>query len=115
MKLTAPARHAVAAYFKIGASVALISTGAAIAFLTAKSPVPNVPATAMKRNMPNKFKGDPDLVGENGATLPGDRDRGPFAAAEEKYAARAYPANDVPFKLVENAHDGWNRIRTVSN
>ncbi|HEX3599165.1 MAG TPA: hypothetical protein VHU84_03425, partial [Lacipirellulaceae bacterium] len=40
--------------------------------------------------------------------MPGpELDRGPITAAQERYANRAYPASDVPFKLTRDAQKAW--------
>ncbi len=47
--------------------------------------------------------------------MPGpETERGPVAAAEERYANRAYPASDVPFKLTRDAQNAWASVKSLA-
>ena len=58
-------------------------------------------------------KGDPDApssektIEGNG----GESDLGPESAAEEAYANRAYPAEEIPFELTLNAQNAFSQIK----
>jgi len=63
----------------------------------------------------NKFRQGRDQFGGNRRALPGlETDRGPIAAAEERYAHRAYPASDVPFRLTVNAQKAWANVKSLA-
>jgi len=54
-------------------------------------------------------------MGGNRRTMPGPEiDRGPITADQERYANRAYPASDVPFKLTRNAQNAWASARSLA-
>jgi len=57
-------------------------------------------------------KGDPDAPSSEQALAGngGESDRGPDSAAEEAYANRAYPAEEIPFELTLNAQNAFNQI-----
>jgi hypothetical protein len=62
-----------------------------------------------------KFRQDRDQSGGNRRAMPGPEiDRGPVAAAEERYANRAYPASDVPFKLTRDAQKAWASVKSLA-
>ena len=47
--------------------------------------------------------------------MPGPEiDRGPITAAQERYANRAYPASDIPFKLTRDAKKAWANVMSMS-
>ena len=47
--------------------------------------------------------------------MPGPEiDRGPTTAAQERYANRAYPASDIPFKLTRDAQRAWASARSLA-
>lgn len=58
-------------------------------------------------------KGDPDAPSSEQAIAGnrGEGDRGPSDAAEEEFANRAYPANDIPFQLTLNAQAAFDQIK----
>ena len=47
--------------------------------------------------------------------MPGPEiDGGPITAAQERYANRAYPASDVPFKLTRDAQNAWASVKSLA-
>ncbi len=47
--------------------------------------------------------------------MPGPEiERGPVTAAQERYANRAYPASDVPFKLTRDAQKAWASAKLLA-
>jgi hypothetical protein len=82
---------------------------AAMALVAAKSSSPFLLGKSGNTNQAiNKFRQDRDQTGGNRRTMPGpELDRGPITAAQERYANRAYPASDVPFKLTRDAQKAW--------
>jgi len=58
-------------------------------------------------------KGDPDAPSSEEAKLENgnEGERGPSSAAEEEFANRAYPADDIPFQLTLNAQNAFNQIK----
>lgn len=56
-------------------------------------------------------KGDPDANIEMKVGNGGEGERGPESAAEEDYANRAYPADEIPFQLTLNAQSAFNAIK----
>src|SRR5438034_4849336 len=95
-------------------AVALMSAAAAMALIAAKSSGPFLLRKSGNKNQAiNKFRQDRDPSGGNRRALPGPEiDRGPVAAAEERYANRAYPASDVPFKLTRDAQKAWANVKS---
>lgn len=59
-------------------------------------------------------KGDPDAPGGAQAKISNgnEAERGPDSAAQEEYANRAYPADEIPFQLTLNAQAAFNQIRS---
>jgi len=57
-------------------------------------------------------KGDPDAPSSEQAKIGNgnESERGPSSAAEEDYANRAYPADEIPFQLTLNAQNAFNQI-----
>jgi len=58
-------------------------------------------------------KGDPDAPSSEQAKIGNgnESERGPSSAAEEDYANRAYPADEIPFQLTLNAQNAFNQIK----
>src|SRR5206468_1596633 len=102
-------RNRFISQFRIASAVTLISAAAAMAFVAAKPSGPFLLRKSDNKDQAiNKFRQGRDQFGGNRRALPGlETDRGPIAAAEERYAHRAYPASDVPFKLTRNAQRAW--------
>jgi hypothetical protein len=71
----------------------------------------------------DKFRSDPDAIGgeseeeaehSNAEAVVGNRgegERGPLSAAEEEYANRAYPADEVPLSATLNAQAAFKAIK----
>lgn len=96
--------------------ITLMSAAAVMALVAAKSSGPFLLGKSGSRTQAiNKFRQDRDQTGGNRRTRPGpETDRGPVAAAEERYANRAYPASDVPFKLTRDAQKAWASVRSMA-
>ena len=97
-------------------AVALMSAAAAMAFVAAKSSSPFLLGKSGNTDQAiNKFRHDRDQSGGNRRAMPGpETERGPVAAAEERYANRAYPASDVPFKLTRDAQNAWASVKSLA-
>src|SRR5215813_14498599 len=92
----------------------LLTAALAMAFVTIKPPSSTLTSSQDPHRAITKFRGDPDQVGKNKLTLPGDRDLGPMLAAMEDYAHRAYPAKDVPMHATLNALAGFRHVQHMS-
>src|SRR5262245_42592378 len=92
----------------------LLCAALAMAFVTIKSPTSTLTSSQDPHRAITKFRGDPDQVGKNKLTLPGDRDLGPMLAAMEDYSHRAYPAKDVPMHATLNALAGFKHVQRMS-
>src|SRR5438876_3553692 len=97
-------------------AVALMSAAAAMAFVAAKSSSPFLLGKSGNTDQAmNKFRQDRDRTGGNRRTMPGPEiDRGPTTAAQERYANRAYPASDIPFRLTRDAQKAWANVMSMS-
>src|SRR6266513_2866634 len=97
-------------------AVALMSAAAAMAFVAAKSSGPFLLGKSGNTDQAiNKFRQDRDQTGGNRRTMPGPEiDGGPTTAAQERYANRAYPASDVPFKLTRDAQTAWASVKSLA-
>jgi hypothetical protein len=96
------------------ATVAAVGVGLAGAFLTGSG---SSRATATHRISKESSQA---LVAErdqpNGVAKGGEAEgEDPAAAAEEAYAARAYPADEIPFSATENSIQAWNSLKGQSN
>jgi hypothetical protein len=93
-----------------------MSAAAAMAFVAAKPSGPFLLGKSGNTDQPiNKVRQGRDQFAGNRRAMPGpERDRGPVAVAEERYAHRAYPASDVPFKLTVNAQKAWAKVRSLA-
>jgi hypothetical protein len=94
---------------RMASVVMLISAAAAMALVAAKSSSPFLLGKSNNTNQAiNKFRQGRDQTGGNRRSIPGPEiDRVPITAAQERYANRAYPASDVPFKLTRDAQKAW--------
>src|SRR5215475_10079275 len=92
----------------------LLFAALAMAFVTIKPPTSTLTSSQDPHRAITKFRGDPDQVGKNKLTLPGDRDLGPILAAMEDYSHRAYPAKDVPMHATLNALAGFKHVQRMS-
>src|SRR5207249_1569302 len=101
---------------RFAGAVTLMSAAAVMALIAAKSSGPFLLGKSGNTNQAiNKFRQDRDQSGGNRRALPGlETDRGPVPAAEERYAHRAYPASDVPFRLTRNAQRAWANVLSMS-
>src|SRR5947208_16529205 len=102
-------RNHLLSQFRIASVVTLMSAAAAMAFVAAKPSGPFLLGKSDNTDQAiDKFRQDRDQIGGNRRARPGpETDHGPVAAAEERYANRAYPATDVPFKLTRGAQQAW--------
>ena len=109
-------RNHLLSNLRIASAVTLMSAAAAMAFIAANPSGPLLLGKSDNTDQAiNKFRHGRDQFAGNRRALPGlERDRGPVAAAEERYAHRAYPASDVPFKLTVNAQRAWANIRSLA-
>ncbi len=95
---------------RIAAAVTLLAAGCAIAIVGTR--------TDNKETKVVRSPGNPHKVYKQNllsVTKPGSMEGGPQAAAAEKYALRAYPADDVPFSLTQKANESWNAFQIQSN
>ena len=97
-------------------AVTLMFAAAAMALVAAKSSSPFLLGKSGNKNQAiNKFRQDRDQTGGNRRTMPGPEiDGGPTTAAQERYANRAYPASDIPFKLTRDAQNAWASVMSMS-
>src|SRR5882757_7072232 len=97
-------------------AVTLMFAAAAMAFVAAKSSGPFLSGKSGNTNKSiNKFRQDRDQSGGKRRAMPGPEiDRGPVAADQERYANRAYPASDIPFKLTRDAQKAWANVMSMS-
>jgi hypothetical protein len=92
-----------------GAGV-LLFAAAAMAFVAVKPSGP-LWAKSDSKNAVSKFNQNRVQSFRNKIAMPGpEQDGGPTAAAEERYAIRAYPAAYVPFALTRNAQRVWTNV-----
>src|SRR5438105_1521007 len=99
---------------RITSASVLLTPAAAMAFVAVKAPGPTLASSQDRLRTISKFRGDPDRLGGNRRTLPGDQEGGPLLAAIEDYAHRAYPAKDVPMQATLNAIAGFRHVRAMS-
>lgn len=71
------------------------------------------PATAGAGRQINKFREDRDRLFDNKRARPGPELRlgGPWTAAEEDFANRAYPGTDIPLTATRNAQAAFNQVQ----
>src|SRR5438132_1148472 len=84
-------RNYLLSQFRIASAVTLMSSAAAMAFVAAKPSGPFLLGKSDNTDQAiNKFRQSRDQFGGNRRAMPGpETDRGPLAAAEERYAHRA--------------------------
>jgi hypothetical protein len=101
---------------RIASAVTLISAAAAMAIVAAKSSGPiSLGKSGKTHQAINKFRQDRDQIGGKRRAMPGpETERGPVAAAAERYAQRAYPATDVPFRLTVKAQQAWANMMSLA-
>ena len=73
----------------------------------------DAPATVGERQQINKFREDRDQAFDNKRARPGPELRlgGPWAAAEEDFANRAYPGTDIPLTATRNAQAAYRQVQ----
>src|SRR5215831_4672342 len=105
-------RNHLRSQLRIVTAVTLISAAAAMAFVAAKSSGPFLLGKSGNADKPiNKFRQDAG----NRRAMPGPEiDGGPTTAAQERYANRAYPASDVPFKLTRDSQKAWASVKSLA-
>src|ERR1700757_3661713 len=108
-------RNRIISSVRFAVALTLMFAAAAMALVAAKSSSPFLLGRSGSTNQAiNKFRQDRDRTGGNRRTLPGlELDRGPTTAAQERYANRAYPASDVPFKLTRDAQTAWASVKSL--
>jgi hypothetical protein len=105
-------RNHLVSHLRFATVITLMSAAAAMAFVAAKPSGPLLVGKLDNENKTNKFRMDRDELLGNKRALPGlERDRGPFLAAEEDYARRAYPATDIPFSASLNARAAFEQLK----
>src|SRR6266516_1751171 len=105
-------RNRLSSHLRIASAVTLMSAAAAMAFVAAKPSGPLFLAKAENKGGIDKLRQNHAELFRSKMTLPGpEREGGPVSAAEEDYAKRAFPANDIPFALRRNAHAAWASVR----
>ena len=107
----------VLSFLRFGSGLTLISAAVAMAFVAVKNPSPSLAGKSLDRQQALlKLEQDRIQWLKNKLAAPGaEREGGPFAAAEQDYANRAFPAAYVPFKLTLNAHAAFKKVQTRSN
>jgi hypothetical protein len=95
---------------RVAAAATLLAAGCAIAIVGTRTD--NNDKAMVARSGGNPHKLYKNLLN---VTKPGSMEGGPQAAAAEKYALRAYPADEVPFSLTQKASDSWNAFQIQSN
>jgi hypothetical protein len=107
-------RTRLVSHLRFAGVVTLMSAAAAMAFVAVKPSGPMLASAQDRLRTTTKFRGDPDLLGGNRRTMPGDQEGGPLLAAIEDYAHRAYPAKDVPMQATLNAIAGFRQVQRTS-
>jgi hypothetical protein len=107
-------RTRLVSHLRFAGVVTLMSAAAAMAFVAVKPSGPMLASAQDRLRTTTKFRGDPDRLGGNKRTMPGDQEGGPLLAAIEDYAHRAYPAKDVPMQATLNAIAGFRQVQRTS-
>src|SRR4029077_5863479 len=107
-------RPRLVSHLRFAGVVTLMSAAAAMAFVAVKPSGPMLASAQDRLRTTTKFRGDPDRLGGNKRTMPGDQEGGPLLAAIEDYAHRAYPAKDVPMHATLNALAGFRQVKRSS-
>ncbi len=105
-------RNYLLSHLRIAGALTLMSAAAAMAFVAVKPSGPFLLGKSGNTDRTvNKFRQGRDQIAGNRRAMPGpETERGPVAAAEERYANRAYPAAYVPFELTRNAQTAWANV-----
>lgn len=104
-------------YLRVAVAGTLVLAAVALASVALKTASPSLLGKSDQQNKAiNKFRQDRDQLLGNKIARPGPELRlgGPFAAAEEDYANRAYPAVDVPLAATVNALPAFNQVNSRS-
>src|SRR5437868_3475075 len=107
----------ILAFLRFASGLTLISAAAAMSLVAVKHPSPSLAGKSLDHQQAVlKLQQDRVQWLKNKLAAPGaEREGGPFAAAEQEYANRAFPAAFVPFKLTLNAHAAFRNVKTRSN
>jgi hypothetical protein len=101
---------------RVASGALLLGAGLSLAFVATKTfTPPSLGKPDARVAAVNRFGKDFDERFSNKMTVPGDKDRGPLAAALENLALRAYPLDDVPTEASQNAIASFNRFVAASN
>ena len=107
-------RNHLLSQFRAAAAVTLMSAAAALAFVTASNIGPlttgsKSPHRSLHKQAENGLASRNEWLDEVAPT------EDPWAAAEEDYLDRAYPADYVPFSFTVNAQAAWTKIKSQKN
>jgi hypothetical protein len=107
----------ILSFLRFGSGLILISAAVAMAFVAVKNPSPSLAGKSLDRQQAMlKLQQDRIQWLKNKLAAPGaEREGGPFAAAEQDYANRAFPAAYVPFNLTLKARGAFKNVQTRSN
>jgi len=102
-------------YLRFTIAGSMLLAAAAFGYHALKPSAPKLLTESDTETVGSKFKKDFDERFSNKMTIPGDKDRGPLAAALENFSLRAYPADDVPTEASLNAIASFNQFAAASN
>jgi len=107
----------ILSFLRFASGLTLISAAAAMAFVAVKNPSPSLAGKSLDRQQAMlKLQQDRIQWLKNKLAAPGaEREGGPFAAAEQDYANRAFPAAYVPFNLTLKARGAFKNVQTRSS
>src|SRR5205823_1003575 len=120
MKSASSSRNRLLSYLRVGSGITLISAAAAMAFVAVKPSSPVLLGeSTLKHEAIDKFRMDRDALFEKKSAQMlvgnrGENDQDPASEAEAAYAARAYPADEIPLQLSLNAQKAFTKIKTRS-
>src|SRR5438067_7073078 len=102
-------RNYLFSQLRIASAVTLMSAAAAMAFVAGGDTLVLTTGGALQdRAATAKIAGDPDAILKSARTIPAEGPVGGYEAY--KSAARTYPANVIPPRMVQNAKNTFNRI-----
>src|SRR5436190_6529299 len=110
-------RNRLLSQLRIGSGITLMSAAAAMAFVAVKPSSPMLLGrSTFKHEAIDKFRMDRDELFEKKSAQMlvgnrGENDKDPASEAEAAVAARAYPADAIPFELSLNAQAAFNRVK----
>jgi hypothetical protein len=107
----------ILSFLRFAIGLTLISAAVAMAFVAVKNPSPSLAGKSLDQQQAMlKLRQDRIQWLKNKLAAPGaEREGGPFAAAEQDYANRAFPAAYVPFNLTLKARAAFKNVQTRSN